>query len=136
MKEEADIDHEEDSDKKQGPKETAASPGEGHEDDVMKKGDDIPAVPLARKFARELGIDIAELKRSNDDRITREDVFEHARVLIEKKNQGGKSSEQGIALLDFSKWGETHHEPLSKKRLIIARRTIQSWRNISQVIPF
>lgn len=134
--EEADKDRENDSDKKQETKEKATSPEEEAEDDAKKKGDDIPAAPLARKFARELGIDMEELKRSNDDRITREDVFEHARGLIEKKDREGQSAEQGIVLPDFSKWGETHREPLSKTRRIIARRTIQSWRNIPQVTHF
>lgn len=99
-----------------------------------------PSAPLAKKFARELGISLSELKTDDpEDRITREDVMEHARKVIESKTAHRPSPEtvqsgiKPIELPDFSKWGETERRPLSSIRSVIAENTTRSWQNIPHV---
>jgi pyruvate dehydrogenase E2 component (dihydrolipoamide acetyltransferase) len=107
-----------------------------------KNDANVPAAPLARKFARELGIDIQELAGNDpEDRITREDVFAHAKRLIENRssrNEKGtsKAPQQSIKLPDFSQWGEIHREPMDGVRRTIADNTTASWQNVPHVTQF
>lgn len=107
------------------------------EDGDERSADDVPAAPLARKFARELGIDIKDLKTDDpEQRITREDVMEYAKKLISQKGGGEKKAGEGIEpiqLPDFSQWGETEREPLSGIRAAVAKNTRLSWQNIPHV---
>lgn len=100
---------------------------------------EIPAAPLARKFARELGIDLQKLNHGDpEQRVTREDVFNYAKKVITGKNQrkGERKTNRQIDLPDFSQWGETEKKPLSAIRRITAVSTQSSWRNIPHVTNF
>ncbi len=113
--------------------------GESKESESKEEGDNVPAAPLARKFARELGIDLDELVTGDpQQRITRKDIFEHAKNLIRQKNghSGSVVKKQSIELPDFSQWGKTEREPLSKIRRITAEKTGLSWQNIPHVTHF
>jgi len=139
----------EDDDKEPGEKEeetkdeqraTGSDPGQQH-DEPEQETDDVPAAPLAKKFARELGVAISELKSEDQDqRITRKDVFEHAKNLIQKRAKKEKPSAGDQAdemiLPDFSKWGETERKSVSGIRKATAENTIKSWRNIPHVTHF
>jgi pyruvate dehydrogenase E2 component (dihydrolipoamide acetyltransferase) len=110
---------------------------ESKEKDSKKadKDSEVPAAPLARKFARELGIDIKEVNPDDSsDRITREKVFEHARKIIhQKQNKQNAASDSGIELPDFSQWGNVERKPMSSIRRVTAEKTSQSWHNIPHV---
>ncbi len=99
------------------------------------KDEGAPAAPLAKKFARELGIEIEDLLGADPEkRVTREDVMAHARKLIQQKGTAaGGGGVQPIELPDFSKWGETEREPLSGIRAAVAKNTTLSWQNIPHV---
>lgn len=132
---EVDEDSEEKEEKKEPPKKSEAK-----ESDEEQGGDDESATaPLAKKFARELGIDLKDLQGGDPEkRITREDVMVHAKKLISESKRGaGKPAGGGgiepIELPDFSQWGETEREPLSGIRSAIARNTTLSWQNIPHV---
>ena len=66
---------------------------------------DVPAAPSVRRFAREIGIDIAQVPGSGKGgRISTEDVKTYAKQL----NTSGRTAVAGIAqppLPDFGKWG-------------------------------
>jgi len=99
---------------------------------------DTPSAPLAKKFARELGIDLKELQSDDpEDRITREDVMDYARKIIEsrsgKQRPDGSKGIPPITLPDFSKYGGTERQPLSGIRSSIAENTLVSWQNMPHV---
>ena len=104
---------------------------------------DIPAAPLAKKFARELGIDINDLKTSDpEQRINRADVLSYAKEIINKKEDENTARPQPtqqlskIELPDFSQWGETETAPMDGIRLATAKSTLTSWQNIPHVTQF
>ncbi len=120
---------------KRDKKADTSSPGQEKERDDLA---DSPSAPLAKRFARELGIDIHQVPASGE-RVTREDVMAYAKKLIQ---QGGSesptvsSASRGwhpIQLPDFSKFGEVERQPLSSIRSAIATNTLQSWQNVPHV---
>ena len=131
---------EKDSDKSDA---STGSDNEGASDDDEDDSDDNgPVAPLAKKFARELGVDISEIQGDDPEkRVTREDVMAHAKKMISAAKKGGSESSDSkrkggvpaIELPDFSKWGETEREPLSGIRNAVAKNTITSWQNIPHV---
>lgn len=100
----------------------------------------VPAAPSVRKFAREIGIDIADVPGTGPGgRITTDDVKAHAKQLMSQPREASASA--GVAphsapLPDFSKWGETHVESFNKIREITAQSMTTSWQTIPQVTHF
>ncbi|MDZ7848864.1 MAG: 2-oxo acid dehydrogenase subunit E2 [Owenweeksia sp.] len=139
----ADKDSSQDEKKSQEKEKDTAQKGQVEEEEKGEKpgaSDDVPAAPLARKFARELGIDLQELKTNDPgQRITREDVMEHAKSMIQSRG-GARPTQpvkgdgiEPISLPDFSQWGETERVPLSGIRAAVAKNTRLSWQNIPHV---
>ncbi|MEQ8549975.1 MAG: dihydrolipoamide acetyltransferase family protein [Cyclobacteriaceae bacterium] len=119
--------------------ERADPDGSDVEKNAENESSSIPAAPLAKKFARELGIDIQELR--NDDpeqRITREDVFNYAkkRITQQPSSESVSKKQEAPELPDFTKWGDVHREPMSSIRRITAKNTAQSWNSIPHVTHF
>jgi len=99
----------------------------------------VPAAPSVRKLARELGVNISEVKGSGPGaRITKEDVKAYVKALLNRPVPvGGVSSvAQAAPLPDFSKWGEVHSESFNKIREITAQSMTTSWQTIPQVTHF
>lgn len=98
----------------------------------------IPAAPATRRFARELGVDLASVTPTGSGgRITKEDVQAH----VKGSMSGGGAQRVGVALPaeplpDFSKWGEIEREPLPKIRQVIAANLSQAWAQIPHVTQF
>ncbi len=102
----------------------------------------VLASPSVRKFAREVGVDISEVKPHQGKRITIEDVKYHAKKLL----SGGKSISQEIKynagntyfepLPDFTKWGEINVEELSNIRKVTAQHLHFAWSQIPHVTQF
>ncbi|WP_162342925.1 2-oxo acid dehydrogenase subunit E2 [Cyclobacterium salsum] len=114
--------------------------GDSHSDEneaedagVDKTDEDAHAAPLARKFARELGVTLSEVPISGE-RLTRKDVTDYVKKLI-RQQEGGDSEDatNDLSLPDFSKWGETERKRFSGIRKATAKNTIQSWRHIPHV---
>lgn len=137
-------DDEEKSEKKKSDASKSSEDDEGASDDDEDddSDDNGPVAPLAKKFARELGVDISEIQRDDPEkRVTREDVMAHAKKMISaaKKSDGEPSGSEAkagvpaIELPDFSQWGETEREPLSGIRNAVAKNTTISWQNIPHV---
>ncbi len=101
-----------------------------------REGVPVPAAPSVRMFARELGVDITEVKGSGaGGRISEEDVKKYVKSVF---TSGAASAAGGAvvagtlrpALPDFSVWGEITREPMSKVRRMTAERM-----EISGAIP-
>ncbi len=93
----------------------------------------VPAAPNLRRLAREIGVDIAQVKGSGpQERITMADVKREAR---ERMSRGGAAVAQA-PLPDFSKWGKVRHEPMSNLRRAAAEHLSQAWTAIPHVTQF
>lgn len=101
----------------------------------------VPAAPSVRKFAREMGVNIADVSGTGPGaRITVEDVKEHIKYLLNTISTpnatGVATAPQGAPLPDFSKWGEVHVESFNKIREVTAKSMTTSWQTIPQVTQF
>ena len=90
----------------------------------------VPASPSVRRLARELGVDINNIKGSGPGgRISEEDVKNHASKEISKA--GPEEIQVGtrdVSLPDYTKWGKIERQPMSKVRRLTADRMTSSWR--------
>jgi len=85
-------------------------------------------------MARELGVDIDVVSGSGDDgRISIEDVKMHAKRLLEGVARGGEAASAGVALPDFSRWGEIERQPMRPVRRKTAEHLSAAWRTIPHV---
>ncbi|MCY3772301.1 MAG: 2-oxo acid dehydrogenase subunit E2 [Gemmatimonadetes bacterium] len=98
-------------------------------------GAPVPAAPSVRRFAREIGLDIAQVPgRGLGGRISVEDVKAHSRQL--SAGQGAAAGPRPSApasLPDFSKWGPVETEPMSSLRRAAAEHLSAAWTNIPHV---
>ncbi len=93
----------------------------------------VPAAPSTRRYARELGVDIAEIEGSGPGgRISQDDVKAHARTLIQ--SGGGRAA--AVPLPDFSQWGEVEVQPMRNIRRITAERLSAAWATVPHVTQF
>jgi pyruvate dehydrogenase E2 component (dihydrolipoamide acetyltransferase) len=101
----------------------------------------VPAAPSVRRFAREIGVDIKQVRGTGmRGRITFDDIKAYAKALNEKIQTGGiVAGGLGIArepLPDFSKWGEVEHQPMSNIRRKTAEHLSYAWSSIPHVTQF
>ena len=92
----------------------------------------IPAATSARRLARELGVNIADIQGSGTGgRISMDDVTAYARRLL----SGGAAGARPAAsqLPDFSHWGPVERKPMSGVRRTTAHRLTQAWNQIPHV---
>lgn len=99
--------------------------------EAEKRGNEIPAGPAMRRFARELGIDLASVSGSGEGgRISREDILTVVRSGSLRGN-GGKSL--GAVNDGF---GPVRFEKLSRMRRTIAEQMHRSWSTVPRVTNF
>ncbi|MDH7603777.1 MAG: 2-oxo acid dehydrogenase subunit E2 [Melioribacter sp.] len=102
----------------------------------------VPAAPSVRRFAREIGIDITQVRGSGPKgRITIDDVKAYAKLLNEQIQKGGivPGVQVGISkepLPDFSKWGEIERLPMSNVRRKTAEHLSYAWNTVPHVTQF
>lgn len=112
----------------------------------------IPAGPAVRRFAREVGVDLARVGGTGEGgRITREDVLTAVRAA--SSSAGGSTavsapagnapvtpaastgtSSPGTAATDS--YGATHVERMSKVRKTIGKKMLESWSTVPRVTNF
>ncbi|RMD50183.1 MAG: dihydrolipoyllysine-residue acetyltransferase [Ignavibacteria bacterium] len=97
-----------------------------------------PASPSVRRFAREIGIDIHEVRGSGPGgRISVEDVKAFAKNLNEQiKKSGSAVGIKTEALPDFSKWGEVDVQPMNNIRKKTAQHLSYAWSTVPHVTQF
>ena len=104
-----------------------------------QKGVNVPAAPSTRRFAREIGISIADVAGSGPaGRISIEDVKAFSKKLNEGRASAGAVG-GGIpqrVLPDFSKFGEIDVQKMSKIREITAEGMAYSWATVPHVTQF
>ena len=97
-----------------------------------------PAAPSVRRFARQIGIDINQVRGSGErGRISIEDVKAHARGEQRAPEPARPEAPGAIPaappLPDFSRWGEIEERELSNIRRVIGERLSRSWLMIPHV---
>ena len=109
---------------------------------LVMPGDAPYASPAIRAFARELGVDIHQVKGSSrGGRIVREDVtayVKHALASGARPVSGGAVSGSGLNLLpwpkvDFAKFGEIEEKQLSRIQKISGANLARNWAMIPHV---
>jgi pyruvate dehydrogenase E2 component (dihydrolipoamide acetyltransferase) len=90
-----------------------------------KSGAAVPAAPSVRRYARELGVDIAQVSGSGPGgRIGQDDVKAYVKTAMTSPSTGAR----GYAPVpDFSKWGSVESKPMSNIRRKTAEHLSQAW---------
>ena len=100
------------------------------------------ASPSVRRFARELGVDLAKVTGSGfKGRITPEDVKAHVKRALESARSGAPADTRGgglpaVPLVDFAQFGPVELKPLSRIQRISGARLHASWVNLPHVTQF
>src|SRR5262249_29158811 len=87
----------------------------------------VPAAPSVRRFARELGVEIAEVGGAGPGgRIGQENVKGHVRD-VPARRRGVVRALRAGPLPDFSKYGEVETKPMSNIRRKTAEHLSTAW---------
>jgi len=101
-------------------------------------GRPVPAAPAVRRFAREIGIDIAGVAGTGPaGRISADDVKAHAKALnAGRATVAAPGAASSATLPDFSKWGPIRTEPVSNVRRSTAVHVSGAWAAVPHVTQF
>lgn len=101
------------------------------------------ASPSVRKFARELGANLDEIKGTGrKGRILHEDVQQYVKQRLAGASAAAPYDGTGtvglepLPVVDFSKFGETEQQPLSRIKQITGQNLGRSWPQVPQVTQF
>ncbi|MGE0864161.1 MAG: 2-oxo acid dehydrogenase subunit E2 [Vicinamibacterales bacterium] len=102
-----------------------------------------PAAPSVRRLAREIGVDVSQVTGTGPGgRITQDDVKEFAKRVMNSFGSGGQAAAAarpaggGVALPDFSKWGEVERKAMSGIRRKTSEHLSNAWNTIPHVTQF
>ena len=110
--------------------------GQGHSRSVAVNTGRVYAGPAVRKLARELGVDLSQVKGSGAKaRITKDDVHDFVKRQLNAP-VGLASVVPTIPDIDFSKFGEIETVPRSKLHRLTATNMHRSWSAIPHVAQF
>ncbi|QWT20108.1 dihydrolipoyllysine-residue acetyltransferase [Bacillus sp. NP157] len=127
---------------------TPRTPPVSFDASVIMPGDAPYASPAVRAFARELGVDVAQVKGSGrGGRIQREDISAYVKNVMTSgaaPSAGGAPASgggNGLTLLpwpkvDFSKFGDVEEKPLGRIPKISAANLARNWAMIPHVTQF
>jgi pyruvate dehydrogenase E2 component (dihydrolipoamide acetyltransferase) len=92
------------------------------------------ASPSVRKFARELGADLGQVKGTGPKgRITHEDVKAYVKKLLEAPAPAAVGGLPKVPDVDFALFGAVETQPLSRIQIISGARLQASWVNLPHV---
>ena len=99
----------------------------------------VPAAPSTRRLAREIGVDIYEVKGTGPGgRISEEDVKTHAKALVAAASSAAQAPPRAghfiePKLPDFAKWGKIERVSMRGVRRKTAEHLAESWNTIPHV---
>ncbi len=95
------------------------------------------ASPSVRRFARELGVDLGLVYgKGRKGRILKEDVKIFAKGILSGNKLDGSSGFPGIPPVDFSKFGQTKIQPLSRLKRLGGQALHRNWVTAPHVTQF
>lgn len=98
-----------------------------------------PAAPSVRRLAREIGVDVNQIKGSGPGgRILLDDVKAFSKILHQQRNeiQHIRAEQHQEPLPDFTKFGEIEMQPMSNIRYKTAEHLSHAWHTIPHVTQF
>lgn len=118
----------------------AAAPVVAQAVQPVAPGNKAHASPAIRRFARELGVDVAQVKGSGEkNRVTKDDVqnFVKAAVAAPRGAAGGSGMQVlAMPVVDFAKFGAIETKPLSRIKKISGANLHRNWVTIPHVTQF
>ncbi len=97
----------------------------------------IPASPMVRHFAFEIGINLSQVKGSgHNGRISIDDVKKFSKQLNQQRSQGGGFQREIPSLPDFTQFGKIKTEKMSRIRQVTAKHMATCWDLIPHVTQF
>lgn len=103
-------------------------------------GYSVPAAPTVRRFAREIGVNINEVRGTGPHgRISKDDVKLHAKKLLTRTYPAPAMAQASLAvpaLPDFSQWGTVENQPMNNVRRKTAEHMARAWQQIPHVTQF
>ena len=107
----------------------AALPAEAASD-----GASVYAGPAVRRLARELGVDLTQIRGSGPrGRIVKDDVKSFVKVAMTRGPAPGTGGLPPMPVVDFAKFGPVEEVPLTRIRARGARNLHRSWLNVVHV---
>ena len=95
------------------------------------------ASPAMYRFARELGVSLERVQGSGRGlRILKQDIEEHVRTRLQSAPASDDVRASPASLPDFSEYGETEDEPLTKIQKLTAQNLLAAWQSIPHVTHF
>lgn len=96
-----------------------------------------PAGPAIRRLAREMGIDLSQVKGTGPSgRITEEDIHAHVRHLAAAATGAAGAGIETPPLPDFAQWGPVNRQPITNIRRKTAETMTVAWRTVPQVTQY
>jgi len=98
-----------------------------------------PAAPSVRRLAREIGLDVNQVKGSGPGgRILLDDVKAYSKLLHQQRNevQHIRAEQHHQPLPDFTKFGEVERQAMSNIRFKTAEHLSHAWHTIPHVTQF
>ena len=114
-------------------------------DHKPREGKLVHAGPAVRMLARELGVDLAQVKPSGPkERVLKEDVHSYVKQVMAGQAKGASPAAQGAAGsgippipdVDFSQFGEIEEKPMGRLMKMGATNLHRSWVNLPHVTQF
>jgi pyruvate dehydrogenase E2 component (dihydrolipoamide acetyltransferase) len=97
----------------------------------------VPAGPAVRRFAREVGVDLARVSGSGPGgRITRDDVLAIVRQQGQTATTAAAAAKASQTATDNDAWGPVRVERMTKIRKTIAAKMHESWTTCPRVTNF
>ena len=93
------------------------------------------ASPAMYRYARELGVSLERVQGSGRGlRVLKEDIEQHVRTRLQSPS--APSASAPAPLPDFSKYGDTEEEPLTRIQRLTAENLLSAWQSIPHVTHF
>jgi pyruvate dehydrogenase E2 component (dihydrolipoamide acetyltransferase) len=106
-----------------------------------RDGRKVHAGPAVRMLAREMGVDLAEVKSSGPrERILKEDVQSHVKSVMQQGKRAavtaGGSGIPAVPEIDFSRFGDIEVKDMTRLQQVGAANIHRSWLNVPHVTQF
>jgi pyruvate dehydrogenase E2 component (dihydrolipoamide acetyltransferase) len=125
---------------REAPRLAAAMPSHDQAAEVPSDARKPHASPAVRKFARELGVDLARVKGTGmSGRIFHSDVQGFVKTAMAQPARTSTATPLELAAwpkLDFARFGETERKPLSRIRRLAKTNLARNWVMIPHVTQF